>query len=188
MDSKRIIALIRRFLKLDFAEPENCENPKFANGEDWRVIITPLIKDVNVTCRKKRFTERRKNQIITISFAGFMIGAVAVAVNVLANNLMGVFVTEIIPAIAPSNQTQIIIENQTVTQAQLNQVNFMMQQLPALLALTVGVIAVIVTVYAIVVPLIFGTSTVSDISEEYYIKLRKGLPKNLRPFLKALIN
>ncbi len=116
-----------------------------------------------------------------------MICVIAAGLNYFAYYLIGQFIN-IIPNISPSNQTQISLDNQTVTQAQINQINFAMQQFPTLFALTVGVIAIIVTVYAIVVPLIFGTSSISEIAEEYFAKLRKGKPLNVRPYLKALIN
>lgn len=159
---------------------------KVENAEEWKKRIKPLIKEVNITCKKKSFTTLRAWQLKIIIFITLIIAMITVAENYIASYLVNTY-ADIIPSIAPSNHTQVIL-NQTVTDSQLNQLNYIMQQFPTLTALTVAAIAIIVTLFSIMIPLMFGKSSYEDLSNEYYKQLSKNKPERIRPYLKALIN
>jgi hypothetical protein len=162
------------------------EEKSTTSAEDWKKRIEPLIEEVNRACKKKRFTTSRKKQISIIILTSLIIGFLVAVLNYSAYNMILGF-AKVIPFLTPSNQTQ-VIGNQTVPESQINQINFMMNQFPALMSVTIGVIAIIVTLYSIMVPLIFGTSKQRELAEEYYQKLLDNKPENDRPYLKALIN
>jgi hypothetical protein len=162
------------------------EIPEHTETNEWGKRVEPLIEEVNRICKKKWFTTRRKFQIAIIGITSFVIGIAVILLQSSANSAI-MSSAHLMSLLTPDNQT-VIIGNETIPQSQINELTYTLNQIPVAINLAFSVIAILVTIFAIVVPLIFGTSTSQDLSEEYFIQISKNKQADDKPYIKALVN
>lgn len=177
VDSLKQISGNLEAINKTLTDAKKIEDRATTNADVWKKRIKKLIGIVDSKCKGKFFTPRRIVVIIMV-----IVISIAISVSVILINNSAIDLIKQIAKFLPSDENQTLLPN--------GQLRFLGEQYPSVANLTIGVIAVLATLWALMLSFIFTPSTHKEIAGAYYSKLKnsEGVDAKDRPYLKALIN
>jgi hypothetical protein len=175
--------------------PEKDKSVLEKENIDWNKRREDIIKLVDENCHKKRFIKKRDTYNKVITIVTIIIIVIMIAFNTLIVVGMMSYSNFLNDVNQPINQTA---GNQTTHASSISPMpsipaglNYLGQNLPSVDAIFIGIVAALISVLALIVPLVTGVSRPEELADEYYNELSTQISNDDKPFLpllKALIN
>jgi hypothetical protein len=156
----------------DAQKTENTQSP--TDAAVWKKRVENLIGIVDCRCKRKFFTTQKKLFIVTVIVVSFVVAFLVILLN---STVTGLVVS----------YSHLLHSDENQTLSPDGQLGFLVGQLPSVSSLTISVVAVIASLWAIMLS-VLRTSSYKELANEYYRNLLKDVDTKERPYLKALIN